>query len=102
MSLFGERCVRCDAIRTRKTFEGVPTCERCALTIEADREAPRSCPNDETAMVKEVVMNVIVDRCPECQGVWLDAGELDVMKNTIESGAHSQFASGMLIGMARG
>ena len=83
MSLFGDRCVRCNNTRSRKAFEGVPTCDDCERKIKMDREDPRSCPGDSTPMVKEVVSNVVIDRCPKCKGVWLDPGELDVMKKAI-------------------
>jgi Zn-finger nucleic acid-binding protein len=32
-------------------------------------------------MVKEVVAGVVIDRCPVCHGVWLDAGELQLVRD---------------------
>ena len=100
--LFGQRCMRCGKKRTRSDFEGVPTCEQCELTIAADREENRPCPVCEIAMEKSIVRNVIVDKCPACHGAWLDGGELDVLKKAIDGGASSQFATGMVLGMAMG
>ena len=36
-----------------------------------------NCPFCKTPMEKIKKADVIVDRCPNCQGVWLDKGELD-------------------------
>ena len=106
MSIFGDMCCRCDKKRTKKSFEGVPTCETCQLQIEAERqaasEATRQCPIDSSVMKKEIVNNIIIDRCEKCGGVWLDSGELDVLKKAIQSGAGGDLATGMVLGMAIG
>lgn len=75
----GETCVRCGKRRTRMEFEGVPTCLDCELKIKAEREETLACQHDGAAMRKEVIQNVIVDRCPECGGVWFDGGELEIL-----------------------
>ncbi len=85
--LFGEKCLRCGRKRTKSQFEGLPTCGPCELQIRADREQKRLCPVDGAPMKKEVNQNVIVDRCTSCGGVWLDRGELDLIKKAIEQGA---------------
>ena len=83
MSILGEKCSSCGR-RTRHRYANAPTCEACAAGIEtrlaAQREAVRSCPLDQKNMVKEVVSGIIVDRCPACQGVWLDSGELELLR----------------------
>ncbi len=101
MGLFGERCVRFNKKRTRRAFEGLPTCDECELQLKAAREETRSCPIDSAHMIKEVLMNVILDRCPTCHGVWLDGGELDIMKNAV-SEEGGDFATGFLMGMVVG
>ena len=87
MSLLGEKCARCGKKRTRKEYEGVPTCDACQHALElklaAAREAPHGCPIDRAAMRKEVVSNIIIDRCPTCGGVWLDGGELELLRGAI-------------------
>ncbi len=47
-----------------------------------EREPSRdlSCPADGTAMEKLEVGGEVVDRCPECAGVWLDDGEVAALK----------------------
>ena len=75
----GETCVRCGKQRTRMEFEGVPTCLDCELKIKAEREETLLCQHDGAPMRKEVIQNVIVDRCPDCGGVWFDGGELEIL-----------------------
>jgi len=40
-------------------------------------EAKLNCPFCKTPMEKINRANVTVDRCSNCQGIWLDKGELD-------------------------
>ncbi|MCB9760488.1 MAG: zf-TFIIB domain-containing protein [Alphaproteobacteria bacterium] len=41
----------------------------------------RRCPRDNNDLYAEVLEGrVEVDRCPECKGVWLDAGELEALE----------------------
>ena len=98
--IFGEKCIRCGKNRTRTQFEGVPTCDDCKLTIDAKREHTRPCPNCNSAMGKEIIMNVIVDKCPMCRGVWFDGGELDLLKEAIEAGGGGDLATEMLTEIA--
>jgi len=80
MSLLGAKCVRCGS-RTRHSYLEKPTCEPCQrameLAIDAAKEAKCACPKDGATLVKEIAHGTIIDRCPSCQGVWLDSGELD-------------------------
>ncbi len=101
-TIFGERCARCGVTRTKDAFEGLPTCEKCELEIQAEREEKRPCPMCTTAMDKSIVLNVVVDKCPSCHGAWLDGGELDLLKKAIENGDGGDFATGMVLGMATG
>jgi hypothetical protein len=80
MSLLGEKCVRCGD-RTKKRYLDKPTCPACQrdleLALAAEREESCRCPRDGATLAKEIAHGTIIDRCPSCQGVWLDAGELD-------------------------
>ncbi len=104
MGLFGEKCVRCGAQRTRQTYEGLPTCEPCQEALRAKlraaEENPRRCPSDGQTMKKDVVENVVIDRCPGCEGVWLDGGELELIKDAIEAGVAEEITRGLVRGMA--
>ncbi len=99
MSLLGKKCARCGRGRTRREYEGLPTCEACEETIEAKiqaaKEQTRRCPRDGDEMVKEIVLSLVIDRCPSCRGVWLDEGELEEMRATIETGLAQALVRGM-------
>ncbi len=44
------------------------------------------CPDDGNLLNKRIYESVIeIDECPECQGIWLDAGELERIQETIEN-----------------
>ncbi len=96
----GATCVRCGKRRTRMEFEGVPTCVACELKLKAEREEELECLHDGTTMHKEVIQNVIVDRCPQCGGVWFDGGELEVlgsaMRRATDFGMPAELASRLL------
>jgi hypothetical protein len=95
-----EKCARRGKQRTRQDFAGVPTCDDCHHALEqklsAAKASPRACPIDQTAMRKEVVSNVIIDRCPRCAGVWLDGGELELLRGAIEAGVTEGVLRGVL------
>lgn len=99
MSFFGQKCARCGQRRTRREYEGLPTCETCEKSIQAKmraaKEQSRKCPLDSADMAKEIVLNLVIDRCPSCRGVWLDGGELEEMRGAIEAGLAQQIMRGM-------
>jgi uncharacterized protein len=41
----------------------------------------RVCPNDGTQMRQFQKKNVVIDQCPNCGGIFLDAGELENLEN---------------------
>ena len=100
MSLFGEKCARCGA-KTRHEVEGQAICEICEkemqLLVTASQEDLRSCPVDGTSMKKEIAHMIVVDRCPKCQGVWLDGGELERLKGGVEASALMAMANGFTV-----
>jgi len=102
MSLFGEKCERCGAQRTKQSFEGVPTCEPCEAKLLATRQAAgesqQACPLDGELMEKVIVLNLVLDRCPSCEGVWLDGGELDLLRRAIEAGMRDDFGHALAMG----
>ncbi len=40
------------------------------------------CPEDGTKMSREDYGGVPIDKCPECNGIWLDKGEIIALKGT--------------------
>jgi hypothetical protein len=77
MSLFAKTCFRCEEDRTRRSFEGVPTCVACELQLKVDRKDLRRCPIDSNTMKKDIVHSILIDRCEKCGGVWLDGRDLE-------------------------
>ena len=97
MALLGEKCDRCGT-RTRHREDDHAICQSCAqemqLMVEAKAESGRLCPIDGTQMGKEIAHMLVVDRCPACQGVWLDGGELERLKGGVEEAALRAMTSG--------
>ncbi|WP_409432109.1 zf-TFIIB domain-containing protein [Litorimonas sp. RW-G-Af-16] len=44
----------------------------------------RNCPVDDFTLATETYEGVTIDKCPHCQGVWLDAGELEAIQERVE------------------
>ena len=92
LDLRDEDCVRCGKPTRYSTpgEDGLPTCANCRSGLTRPRPQERRCPADGTELELHPVSNVAVDRCPTCGGVWLDAGELDlVTKAAARSAARS-------------
>lgn len=101
MTASGEICVRCGKEPASRSNSGVPTCENCEellqASLQAKSEEARKCPAHSLEMTKEIVLNIVVDRCPSCGGIWLDGGELDLLKKAIKAGMADDFARAMLL-----
>lgn len=50
---------------------------RAQLAAEAAEAAAPKCPRCAVALTEVEHGGVRIDRCPNCHGVWLDAGELE-------------------------
>ena len=84
-TLIGRECVRCRARRTRRVVHGEAICHTCALEIAALVEPRLGCPVCGVEMAKLITYSLIVDKCPECRGIWLDPGELDRFERDVTS-----------------
>ncbi len=97
MAFFGSKCSRCGNRTGRK---GDTTCDSCRATVElrvqAQDEVQRLCPVDGTTMTKDVAHMLVLDRCPQCRGVWLDGGELEHIAE-INDKALAAMSRGMLV-----
>jgi len=102
MGLFGEKCEFCRKNKTKRKNElGQYICADCELEQKADSEEKRKCPVDGTQMEKEIIEDIIIDRCPSCKGVFLDAGEIDYLRELFgDSDSSSGFATGLAVGIA--
>lgn len=58
-----------------------------AGSLDAQPVEPRRCSRCEVPMGRLRLPGVEVDVCPDCQGVWLDAGELATLKSLRRSAA---------------
>jgi Zn-finger nucleic acid-binding protein len=65
-----------ERLRAARAQEGEP--ERAA--------AERLCPLGHGALVEMAYDDVFIDRCAQCQGVWLDGGELEHLMKRDEGG----------------
>jgi Zn-finger nucleic acid-binding protein len=55
---------------------------------------------DGTKMRKEIVQNIILDRCPDCGGVWLDHDELEALLRVAAEHSEEGFMNAVLLGLA--
>jgi uncharacterized protein len=51
-----------------------------AERAKAKQNQSLNCPRCSVALKEEEVEHVKIDRCPQCNGVWLDAGELEQLQ----------------------
>ena len=60
-----------------------------AERVAAERkQALMKCPKDGADLREQEIGNVKVDVCAECGGMWLDAGELDLLRQVQKSGGN--------------
>lgn len=50
-----------------------------AERAKKEQEEKNRCPRCHVAMVPRQMDHVTIDQCPQCGGVWLDKGELDIL-----------------------
>ena len=57
------------------------------------KEGSRRCPLDKELMFKKVVDGVVIDKCPQCGGIFLDKNELTKIKenSTGKEESHKYF-----------
>lgn len=49
------------------------------------------CPKCGADLTEETHGQVKVDICPDCKGMWLDAGEMDLMRQVQKAGGQNMF-----------
>jgi hypothetical protein len=96
--MFGAKCICCGR-RTSEDYNAKPTCGACRkaleLKLKAAQESHRTCPVDGAVMTKEVAYMMVIDRCPTCHGVWLDAEEMDHLTGDVAREAMMAIARGV-------
>ncbi len=54
--------------------------------MKEDKGKSMKCPKDKNELIKELYEDCVeVDKCPTCQGIWLDEGELEIIEETIKN-----------------
>lgn len=69
-----------EKLRAKRAAEGQPEREVAAA-------AARMCPLGHGALTEIAFEDVFIDRCEQCLGVWLDAGELQHLTQREEGGS---------------
>jgi len=96
--LFGGTCTYCKEKKTkRKSLEGEYICSDCQLELDKNKEQKVKCPECSTIMSKKIVADIVIDKCRECGGVYLNSGELEALSN-FSSDDSANFTTGMYIG----
>lgn len=63
-----------------------------AERLKTERSAHfMKCPKDGADLVERELHRVKVDICPECGGMWLDAGEMDLIRDAGHTSGVSRF-----------
>ena len=91
-TFFGEKCTRCKERRTSERF-----CDGCKVEIRAEQESKLQCPLDSAIMEKNISDSLITDKCPKCEGIFLNKEELEIIRRASSSGDDG-FAAGMVVG----
>lgn len=64
-----------------KKFFYVRSTEEEVNTIdEEEHKRKMLCPADQTVMEKFDIAGTVIDKCPECNGIWLDDNEVIALK----------------------
>ncbi|MBX3145588.1 MAG: zf-TFIIB domain-containing protein [Gemmatimonadales bacterium] len=53
------------------------------------------CPKDGGHLEHHSIGGVEIDRCPDCNGIWLDDGELDTLAKQDDPGYFGRFFGGL-------
>ena len=91
-------CVRCQGAFKWEELQQTPAgnlfCASCWHAL--NDEATRRCPVDDAEMEKKRIMDVwVIDRCPRCDGVWFDKGDLHALEQAAKK---EGMAEGFLLG----
>jgi hypothetical protein len=101
MNIYGEKCHRCGQ-KTRRNRKSKPTCGHCIAVIDSKHEEIRNCPVDNNKMNKEIIKNIILDRCPLCSGIWFDKDEIETFEELINKVSNELIIHKIIKGIAQG
>jgi len=101
MNIYGENCHRCNQ-KTRRTRKNEPTCGHCIAILDSRHEEIRNCPVDNNKMKKEIIQNIILDRCPNCSGLWFDKNEIEAFEELINKVSNDAIIHKIIKGITQG
>lgn len=59
---------------------------KVSANAKATGDSSMRCPRCQGQLIELTFEEVLIDRCEQCAGVWLDAGELEQLTRREESG----------------
>lgn len=70
-----------DIVHLIELYQKIPIAEADidSVPVEEHRRIVK-CPHDSIPMDPRDIAGLVIDVCPECQGIWLDAGEISALK----------------------
>jgi len=92
-----EYFAREDAERIRKLREQ----EAAARAAQERRSHFMKCPKCGASLQPETFHGVTVDRCPDCHGLWFDAGEVEVIMKHEDPGVFKRVLSDVSASLKR-
>ena len=101
MNIYGENCHRCNQ-KTRRTRKNKPTCGHCIAILDSRHEEIRNCPVDNNKMKKKIIQNIILDRCPNCSGLWFDKNEIEAFEELINKVSNDAIIHKIIKGITQG
>lgn len=101
MNIYGENCHRCKQ-KTRRARKNKPTCGHCIAILDSRHEEIRNCPVDNNKMKKEIIQNIILDRCPKCSGLWFDKNEIEAFEELINKVSNDAIIHKIIKGITQG
>lgn len=63
--------------KERELLEKMKAKQQAEAQQVAKEAAALKCPRCATVMNESTFQKVVIDQCPACNGVWLDAGEIE-------------------------
>ena len=77
-------CAKCNYCYATTQIDGKPACVRCRGEYQVLHEKVIACPHDGTPMKKlHTPYAIVLDVCPQCDGVWVDGAEKALIKQAI-------------------
>lgn len=86
-----ELCLRCNYAYATTIDDNMPVCDGCNKNI--NKEPTRKCPVDKEEMNKVLIKNIMIDKCPKCNGIWLDGDEVNLLGKVATGAFKSSWTS---------